>query len=124
MEKQQEQKILNRTEKLKEKEATLAEEEDTSTKMLTTGDTLLSEATEKLRCAIKANDAAQMAVAQAMIETAGSKLKAAHTEISKTRATQRKVEKKKLSLLEGFVIKKKKNCLRTRVSYIVTSMLI
>lgn len=102
------QKITKKTEKLKEREARLEKEEANSTQMMSTGNELLSEAAEKLKNAVKSKDSTQIAVAQAMIETAESKLKAAQDEFSKTRATQRKVEKKKLTMLEAFINKKKR----------------
>ena len=43
-----------------------------------------------------------------MIEIAGSRLKEVQNEFAKTRATQRKVEKKKLTMIEAFVLKKKR----------------
>ena len=102
------QKISKKTNKLKEKEARLEKEEESSTQLLKTGNELLTEANDKLKTAVKVNDKTQIAVAQAMIETAESKLKQAQNEFTKTRATQRKVEKKKLTMIEAFVLKKKR----------------
>ena len=44
------QKITNKTEKYKEKEARLEKEEATSTQLMITGNELLAEATGKLKC--------------------------------------------------------------------------
>jgi len=83
-------------------------EETKHTKMLDVGADLFKEANVKLKEALKIKDMKQIAVAQAMLDTAETRIREARTQLQETRTELRVIEKRKQSFMDSFVAKKHK----------------
>jgi len=90
------------------KEKKLNVEETKHTKMLDVGADLFKEANVKLKEALKTKDMKQIAVAQAMLDTAETCIREVRTQLQETRTEQRVIEKRKQSFMNSFVAKKQK----------------
>jgi len=90
------------------KEKKLNVEETEHTEMLDVGADLFNEANVKLKKALKTKDMKQIAVEQAMLDTAETRIREVHTQLQETRTEQRVIEKRKQSFMDSFVAKKQK----------------
>ena len=71
------------------------------------GDRLLEQGTERLKKALEKKDLKEIALAQAMIEAAQKKIHKAKDVMENTRKAQKKIEKRRQSLIDSFVSAKK-----------------
>ncbi len=91
---------------MKEKE--LYSEETKLTEMMDVGTELLKDGNAKLEAALKTKDLKQMAVAQAMLDTAQKQIHEARAKLELTRTEQRVLEKRRQSFMDSFIAKKHK----------------
>ena len=77
--------------------------------MMDVGTQLFKEANEKLKAALKAKDLKQVAVAQAMLDSAQKTIDGANMKMNETRNEQHVVAKKRQSMMDNFVAKKLKS---------------
>lgn len=71
------------------------------------GDRLLEQGAERLKIALEKKDMKEVALAQAMIEAAQKKIHDVKGDLDATRKAQKKIEKRKQSLIDSFVSSKK-----------------
>ena len=90
------------------KEMQLKMEETKHTEMMDVGSDLFKEGNAKLKEALKSKDMKQIAVAQAILDTAEKQIQEARSKLQETRTEQRVIEKRKQSLMDSFVAKKPK----------------
>jgi len=90
------------------KEMQLEMEENKHTEMMDVGSDLFKEGNAKLKEALKSKDMKQIAVAQAILDTAEKQIQEARSKLQETRTEQRVIEKRKQSLMDSFVAKKPK----------------
>jgi len=76
--------------------------------MLDVGADLFKEANVKLKEALKTKYMNQIAVAQAMLDTAETRIREVRTQLQEIRTEQRVIEKRKQSFMDSFVAKKRK----------------
>lgn len=71
------------------------------------GDQLLDQGAERLKKALEKKDLKEIALAQAMIEAAQRRIHDVKGDMENTRKAQKKIEKRKQSLIDSFVSSKK-----------------
>jgi len=69
---------------------------------------VFKEANVKLKEALKTKYMKQIAVAQAILDTAETRIREVRTQLQDTRTEQRVIEKRKQSFVDSFVAKKRK----------------
>jgi len=72
------------------------------------GADLFKEANVKLKEALKTKYMKQIAVAQAMLDTAETRIREVRLQLQETRTEQRVIEKRMQSFMDSFVAKKQK----------------
>ena len=90
------------------KEMQLMMEENKHMETMDVGSDLFKEGNAKLKEALKSKDMKQIAVAQAILDTAEKQIQEARSKLQETRTEQRVIEKRKQSLMDSFVAKKPK----------------